>query len=189
MMSHDALLRILNAPATCSACGHANSGHAGRCLSCDAVLRIEEEEPSVSVLSGEAQEDCFADGTSKSKTPVEKARNYLAMRGAADGVLDGSLSLDQYRVTLQRVRQICDVGLKVFASGVLERKFADAPAEAIAAKDAMKSAFEQLRDGLDRMLAYTRSQDPEDVTQGAAAAEAGFHAISAAQDLAIAADL
>lgn len=183
------LQQILSAPATCAACGAENSSHAGRCVDCDEVLRIEEDEPNLSVVSGGRDEACWPDGTPKTKTPVEKAKNYLAMKGAAEGILDGSLSVEQYAVTVLRVRQICDIGLKVFASGVLERKFADAPEDAVAAKDAMKAAFERLFEGLTRMERYVQTRDTEDVTQGCLMAEEGFHAISAAQDLALAADV
>lgn len=120
--------------------------------------------------------------------PLADAPNYILLKKAAAGALDGSISPEEYAAIVKKIRQLHATGLKIIASDVAMRMFENISAEQKEARDSMEDGFRKIHDGMTRMEAYLSSHDPQDVIEGAALAEAGYERVQWSEERAIALD-
>jgi hypothetical protein len=186
-MSEGDLGGILNRTlkTTCEACGAELPPRTRQCTECGAAISDddEEEESRFNVVSGEPSGGPAGGG--KRSIPLERARNYIAMRDAAEGAVSGEMSDDAFRAVLQKMKTVATTGLKVLQSDVARARFGSLPDHERAAAERMERGFVQLQEGTRRMEAWLTGRNPEDIREGWREAERGWIDIDAAQEEAL----
>lgn len=167
---------------TCAACGTELPPRSETCSACGAA--IDEDDEDAGALSLVAADPAGPSASGKKSLPLERAKNYIALRDAAERVLSGALDADSYRATLQRIKSVATTGLKVLQSDVARARFGSLPANEKAAAERMERGFQALHDGIVRMGRYLESGDAADVREGWAEADRGWIDIDGAQDMA-----
>lgn len=183
-MSNPDLSGILGRPrdTACASCGANRLANEMVCEHCGAELRIDEDdENEISVMAGEPG----VTGAGHRSIPLDQAKNFIALRDAADDVLAGRVDGAKYKATVGRIKMVAMMGLKVFESDVARERFATLPEEERAATSLMELGFRRLHDGVTRMEAWLDSSDEADVQEGWREAEQGWIDIDQAQEMAL----
>lgn len=174
---------ILTRRLACPECGEENSSQSASCSSCGTSLQEDDEEGIISQLDDAGDDDEEAPQfRAYRKIPLDKAKNYLAIKKAEREMPEGTMTLDEYTIIVRKVRRIADSGVLLFASPLMDKKFAKASPGYNAARRDMAAAFQLLQDGMKRMGNYLESGDMSDVLEGAVVVEAAYVAIDRAQD-------
>ena len=125
------------------------------------------------------------DDAGSDKVPLQSASNLLKIRSIAKGILDGSLSREEYGATLKSRIQALENGLKAVDSPAGQKKLEDLPEEHEHLWDMFYNVVVDLHGGLEQMHAFLRSSDPNDVEEGLAKIEKGYIDIDKLHDPAI----
>jgi ribosomal protein L40E len=160
---------ILARELECPRCKFRNAPMATRCSRCATSLRADE--PSLSVLSKEQKR------VNPAIVNLEEASNFILLRRAASGLADGTITVNDYRFIVHKLRGIGRTGIDLLDSDMMVKKFQDAPVQEIVLRDEMYAAFVQLEQGMVRMEKFLSSGDWDDVREGAAMAEAAYEVI------------
>lgn len=169
----------------CPACGQVQETRAPRCAACGVEMEVDEDESAFNMMS-EGPERA---GSGATRTPLERSKNFKALKKASAGILDGSVSEDEYRQIVKRLGVVADTGVRLFQTEQYKRKFAEASRLEQQLNTEMQAGFDKLYKGVLRMNEYLKTHDPEDVRQGSALAEVGFVEIDRVQEQAEANDL
>ena len=171
------LANILSRAVECASCQARNPPDAGTCISCGASL---VDEPSVSVLAqdqGVMSARARTTQRKKGKKTLEDSTNYLRFKNASEGIRNGSVSEEEYRAIVKKLRNLADSSLMILDSAMVKLKMASAPAEEVALTNETRDALNLLQQGTIRMEAYLSTHNLEDLTQGVALVEEGFVAV------------
>lgn len=171
--------RVRHVP--CPACGTECDPDDAGCPECGSALEaVEDDGTGLSLMAEEA--GASARGRS---VPLERARNYRALRAAADGALEGGIDNDTYRAVMQRIKTIAVMGVKVFESDVARERFSTLPESERAVAVLMEAGFRRLQTGVNRMERWLTTSDANDVSEGWRDAEQGWIDIDRAQEMAL----
>lgn len=195
-MMSDPLSNILSQGETCPTCQERNDFRAQTCASCGAPLAGEEEEERLSVLStasaapsgdtsGLTPEQAALVEKIRTKIPLERSQNLVMLKAAGQGAQDGTITPEEYRTSVRKLRNIGDSGVKILANQVVQKKVAALSEETQRVRDAMHEGFQQVLDGAIRMEKWLTSGDVADAIEGGRLAEAGYRCIDRAQDAAL----
>lgn len=166
----------------CASCGANRVADEMVCETCGTEFGVDEDdEREISVMAGEA---ATTSGEHRS-VPLERAKNFIALRSAADDALAGRIDDATYKATISRIKMVAQMGLKVFESDVARERFASLPEEERAATALMELGFRRLHDGVARMESWLASGDETDVQEGWREAEQGWIDIDQAQEMAL----
>jgi len=170
---------------TCTSCGSTQSSRDDTCSACGAVLPEDEDEPSFSMMSEAPEAAELPPGVLKI-TPLEKSKNFIALRKAGT-IPEGGVSETEFREIMTKLKFVGDSGVKVFESAPARAKFGPLKGEGKAAAELMNRGFIRLLGGVKRMETYLDKRDAAELKAGLAEAEGGFVDIDTAQHMAAAA--
>lgn len=120
-----------------------------------------------------------------SKVPLEQATNLIAVRGLAQGVKDGSITVEVYRSKLKLMVRSLEEGLKVVKSETVLQHLEELPPEQRVFFERTSKLVEALVLGGHQMLKYPETKALSDVDQGLALIEKAFLDLDELQDKAI----
>lgn len=167
---------------SCASCGAERVDDEAVCGACGVAFALDDEDESgFSVMAGESE----AARSGHRSVPLERAKNFLALRKAADDVLAGRIDEAAYRSVVTRIKTVAVMGLKVFDSDIARERFSTLPDDERAATALMERGFRRLHDGIGRLEAWLSSGDPNDVREGWREAEQGWIDIDQAQEAAL----
>lgn len=139
----------------------------------------EEDEIPVDVMAEEGTGP--APGV---KVPFEQQKNVKLLRQAHDGVMEGSLTVDQYRGLIEQVYQVSQMAVEICKSPEAKSRTANLPKDQLEVIAQLTSQSEKLHAGVEQMYSYCRQQDKEAVAKGYATAIAAMREIARIQDVA-----
>lgn len=172
-------------PATCPSCGAEQPSGTTQCAACGGAIGSDEDEPNLSVQEGPGS---AVGAAGARRVPLERSKNYKAVKRAAKGILDGSVPEDEYRTIVTRMKVMAQNAVKVLESEVARKKFADAPSDMQEPRRLMYDGAKKLFEGMTLMEGWLKSHSAEDVQRGGALAEEGFRAIDASEELTLEAE-
>lgn len=115
------------------------------------------------------------------KVPLEQARNLMEIRRLADGVRDGSITIEVYRTRLKAMVRGLEEGLKIFKSDAVAQHLQQIPPDQQPYFLATAKLVETLVVGGQQMLRYPETRQISDVDQGMAMIEQGFQELDEMQ--------
>jgi uncharacterized protein YbcV (DUF1398 family) len=175
------LEKIKNALGTeCPQCNEINPITLSHCDKCGTVLPFPGEEIStISYVDSErptfASDDEF-DFDSKTKIPIEKAKNLILLRQSLEGLENGEITLEEYRQNVNKVKVLASAGVELFSTDVIKEKVASLPDDQKELAERTRLAFNDYLAGCQRMLEY---QGGEDIT----AAQEGYETVEQAIEI------
>ncbi|MBM3461765.1 MAG: hypothetical protein FJX76_06660 [Armatimonadetes bacterium] len=177
----------------CPRCGATNQQSAMRCVTCRAELH-EDEQPTLAQEAAQKpplqlgpltpeQEKIVEQW--RTRIPLERSENYLIFQQAFEGAQSGTISADDYRFAVRKIRTIGETGCKILEDATIQKKVRNVSDEAREVKDEMLGGFRLLRDGAVLMEKWLSFGNPDDILSGAEYIDAGYRAIDAAQERAL----
>ncbi|MBI3929635.1 MAG: zinc ribbon domain-containing protein [Armatimonadetes bacterium] len=154
----------------CPGCGTENPRHDGTCIECGAELpaAVEEPEPGVSVMMGTERPDPAQGGIPVEKIPLDEAGNLIKCRRAHDGILDGTMELEEYAELIHQVFQVSDTAVKLLQLPQVRKKIQEEnlPPEQLQLVQETEETVIRWNEGMKLMKQFVTSRRPEDVQQG-----------------------
>ena len=141
----------------------------------------DDDDTELNVVEG--MEEVDEDGLTK--VPLEKAGNLIKLRNWTSGVIDGSLSKEDFLNNIRPMHRSLENGMKVIKTDALQEQLAEFTEVERKIFDATYQSIRVLYDGLTQMLLYKESNNPEDVEKGMQMVEDGMLELDHIQDEAI----
>ncbi|MHB2016027.1 MAG: hypothetical protein ACYCW6_03665 [Candidatus Xenobia bacterium] len=131
---------------TCGACGAENARTAWQCEACGAAFEDDEEAFEVMAADGVVMRRRLP------RVPREQASNLLALRGAVQGWLDGSLDPAAYQARVAPVRNVARLGVDLFKTDLVRKHSSRMPENEAALVSQTATQFGAYLAGTERML-------------------------------------
>lgn len=161
----------------CPACGAKQSEDNEVCDECHAAM------PDLDDPAWEAVDEQSLDAAPE-KVPLERTRNYRLLRSAAAGAVLGTMSDEDYRMIMVKLKYVGDTGVRVCDADVFKQKFVDEPPAVQQKAATLRQAFVNIAAGIRRMEVYLNTHSHDDVKEGYAVAKAGFIMLDEVKDAA-----
>ncbi|MBI3928116.1 MAG: hypothetical protein HY319_21415 [Armatimonadetes bacterium] len=187
----------------CPECGQQIPRYGDQCDECGHVLEAphKEEEPAVSMLAdaprgrpvveinGEIVEldiEYSQIPPADYKIPLAESKNLIKVRQAKDGILSGTMDLEEYARRVNEVAEVAFLACEMLKLPAVHKQIEE---NAIEGDDEMIADTERtLHDwlaGMKRMRRYLASQDLRDVVEGFQAVEECMIRMDSIQDRAL----
>lgn len=162
----------------CGECGYVNALGSKVCLQCGAQIESDDDEEAVDMVAGAGIQSAKAE-----KIPLDRAKNLIQLRDAAEGIQAGKISLEEYRQAVSRILYISQTGVMVFETDLVKKKIAELPREEAELAARQYGEFKKFNQGVNLMSKFLESSDMSCVKQGFAQALAAMEELDRIQDL------
>ncbi len=120
-----------------------------------------------------------------SKVPLEQAGNLIKLRKAADGLLEGRLTTQDYMNVLRPMQKALENGIKLIQTDAVASQIAALPEDQKALFLETQALIGILLEGISQMMRFQETGNQADVLEGLERIEAAFQELDEVQDEAI----
>jgi hypothetical protein len=115
------------------------------------------------------------------KTPYGKGKNLVALRRARAEVLDGGLSLDDFKITVEDILVNISRAVDLLELASVKKKEVTLPPDQAEVVAGTRQEMIKLEAGIESMLSYAGSQELGELEEGMAAVEEAMLALTQLQ--------
>ena len=140
----------------------------------------EEDAPPFSLLAGAPGR-----GSKTEKVSLEEAGNLLTLRQAQERILQNAIPIPEFVQIVTHVRKQVSELLDLYDVDEVNKELEKTDSAQRKVAEDTYNCLDQIEKGIERMLAYAQSHDPNDLKSGLEQVEAGYESLDRVQDEAI----